>query len=187
MRRFHEEHRYHPVGRKTYTKGIGMGMTDGGFGPKSKNYLFSRQSQRSLLPRTPSSLRFVARPRRFACQPFHIKLSAFSVGRITRSNKLSRSGAPPMVLGKMKPETWAGLIASSNSRSGLMMGTSPGLSTPSSVLAFFSLSATGCGQIESRCSPSSHHRPQPIEPARLCSFEQTQLNGNGKFLRLKDK
>jgi dihydrofolate reductase len=37
-------------GRKTYTKGIEMGMKDGGFGPKIKNYLFSRQPQRSLLP-----------------------------------------------------------------------------------------------------------------------------------------
>jgi hypothetical protein len=48
--RFHEEHRYHPVGGKTYTKGIEMGIKDGGFGPKIKNYLFSRQPQRSLLP-----------------------------------------------------------------------------------------------------------------------------------------
>jgi Phage integrase family len=56
---------------------------------------------------TPSSLRFVARPRRYACQPFHIKLCAFSVGRITRSAKLSRSSAPPMVLGKMKPDAWS--------------------------------------------------------------------------------
>jgi dihydrofolate reductase len=36
-------------GRKTYTKGIEMGMKDGGFGPKIKNYLFSRQPQESLL------------------------------------------------------------------------------------------------------------------------------------------
>lgn len=36
-------------GRKTYSKGIEMGMKDGGFGPKIKNYLFSRQSQDSLL------------------------------------------------------------------------------------------------------------------------------------------
>jgi dihydrofolate reductase len=36
-------------GRKTYTKGIKMGMKDGGFGPKIKNYLFSRQPQGSLL------------------------------------------------------------------------------------------------------------------------------------------
>jgi hypothetical protein len=173
-------------GRKTYTKGIEMGMKDGGFGPKSKNYLFSRQPQRSLLPRTPSSLRFVARPRRYACQPFHVKLSAFSVGRITRSNKLSRLGAPPMMLGKMKPEKWAGLIASSNSRSGLMMGTSPGLSTSSSVLVFFSVE---CHRLRADREqiPSPHHRPQPSEPARLYRFEQTQLNGNGKFLRLKDK
>jgi hypothetical protein len=33
-------------GRKTYTKGIEMGMKDGGFGPKIKNYVFSRQPQR---------------------------------------------------------------------------------------------------------------------------------------------
>ena len=37
-------------GRKTYTKGIEMGMKDGGFGPKVKNYLFSRQAQKALLP-----------------------------------------------------------------------------------------------------------------------------------------
>ena len=37
-------------GRKTYTKAIEMGMKDRGFGPKIKNYLFSRQPQRSLLP-----------------------------------------------------------------------------------------------------------------------------------------
>ena len=36
-------------GRKAYTKGIEMGMKDGGFGPKIKNYLFSRQPQGSLL------------------------------------------------------------------------------------------------------------------------------------------
>src|SRR5437660_3828129 len=36
-------------GRKTYTKGVEMGMKDGGFGPKIKNYLFSRQTQGSLL------------------------------------------------------------------------------------------------------------------------------------------
>ena len=37
-------------GRKTYAKGIELGMKDGGFGPKIKNYLFSRQEQKSLLP-----------------------------------------------------------------------------------------------------------------------------------------
>ena len=36
-------------GRKTYTKGIEMGMKSGGFGPKIKNYLFSRQLQGSLV------------------------------------------------------------------------------------------------------------------------------------------
>ena len=36
-------------GRKTYTKGIEMGMKNGGFGAKIKNYLFSRQPQGSLL------------------------------------------------------------------------------------------------------------------------------------------
>jgi dihydrofolate reductase len=37
-------------GRKTYTKGIEMGMKAGAFGAKLKNYLFSRQPQGSLLP-----------------------------------------------------------------------------------------------------------------------------------------
>lgn len=36
-------------GRKTYTKGIEMGMKAGEFGLKVKNYLFSRQPQGSLL------------------------------------------------------------------------------------------------------------------------------------------
>jgi dihydrofolate reductase len=36
-------------GRKTYTKGIEMGMKNGGFGPKIKNYLFSRRPQGTLL------------------------------------------------------------------------------------------------------------------------------------------
>src|SRR5690348_6445888 len=36
-------------GRKTYTKGIELGMKDGGFSPKIKNYLFSRQPQERLL------------------------------------------------------------------------------------------------------------------------------------------
>jgi dihydrofolate reductase len=36
-------------GRKTYSKGIEMGMKDGGFGSKIKDYLFSRQPQKSLL------------------------------------------------------------------------------------------------------------------------------------------
>jgi dihydrofolate reductase len=36
-------------GRKTYEKGIALGMKDGGFGPNIKNYLFSRRAQKSLL------------------------------------------------------------------------------------------------------------------------------------------
>lgn len=36
-------------GRKTYEKGIELGMKDGGFGPNIKNYLFSRRAQKSLL------------------------------------------------------------------------------------------------------------------------------------------
>src|SRR5947208_16221447 len=36
-------------GRKTYIKGVEMCMKDGGFGPKIKNYLFSRKPQGSLL------------------------------------------------------------------------------------------------------------------------------------------
>jgi dihydrofolate reductase len=36
-------------GRKTYAKGIEMGMRAGGFGPGIKNYVFSRQPQKSLL------------------------------------------------------------------------------------------------------------------------------------------
>ena len=36
-------------GRKTYTKGIEMGMEAGGFGSKVRNYVFSRQPQGSLL------------------------------------------------------------------------------------------------------------------------------------------
>ncbi len=36
-------------GRKTYTKGIEMGMKGGESGVKAKNYLFSRQPQNSLL------------------------------------------------------------------------------------------------------------------------------------------
>lgn len=35
-------------GRKTYAKGIEMGMKGGGLGPGIKNYLFSRQPQESL-------------------------------------------------------------------------------------------------------------------------------------------
>ena len=37
-------------GRKTYTKAIEMGMKAGGFDPKVKNYVFSREPQGSLLP-----------------------------------------------------------------------------------------------------------------------------------------
>jgi dihydrofolate reductase len=37
-------------GRKTYTKGIEMGMKAAGIGPKIKNYVFSRQPQGSLEP-----------------------------------------------------------------------------------------------------------------------------------------
>jgi dihydrofolate reductase len=36
-------------GRKTYAKGIEMGMKAGGFGQGIKNYVFSRQPQNSLL------------------------------------------------------------------------------------------------------------------------------------------
>jgi dihydrofolate reductase len=37
-------------GRKTYDKGIEMGMKSADFGPKTKNYLFSRRPRKSLLP-----------------------------------------------------------------------------------------------------------------------------------------
>ncbi|MGZ7051276.1 MAG: dihydrofolate reductase family protein [Candidatus Angelobacter sp.] len=37
-------------GRKTYDKGIEMGMKSSEFGPGVKNYLFSRQPHKSLLP-----------------------------------------------------------------------------------------------------------------------------------------
>jgi dihydrofolate reductase len=37
-------------GRKTYVKGIEMGMKAGGYGPRVKNYVFSGQPQGSLLP-----------------------------------------------------------------------------------------------------------------------------------------
>lgn len=37
-------------GRKTYSKGIEMGMKSGSFGPKVKNLLFSRHPQAVLLP-----------------------------------------------------------------------------------------------------------------------------------------
>lgn len=37
-------------GRKTYDKGIEMGMKSGDFGPGVKNYLFSRHARKSLLP-----------------------------------------------------------------------------------------------------------------------------------------
>lgn len=36
-------------GRKTYTRGIELGMQPGGFGAKVRNYLFSRHPQKSLL------------------------------------------------------------------------------------------------------------------------------------------
>ena len=36
-------------GRKTYEKGIEMGMKDGGFGPKLTNYVFSRKPRGTLL------------------------------------------------------------------------------------------------------------------------------------------
>lgn len=37
-------------GRKTYSKGIEMGMSASGFGPGIKNYVFSRHLQKSSLP-----------------------------------------------------------------------------------------------------------------------------------------
>lgn len=37
------------MGRKTYAKGIELGMKASGFGPKIRNYVFSRQSQPSLI------------------------------------------------------------------------------------------------------------------------------------------
>lgn len=37
-------------GRKTYAKGLEMGMKSSGFGPKTRNYVFSEQQQGSLLP-----------------------------------------------------------------------------------------------------------------------------------------
>jgi dihydrofolate reductase len=37
-------------GRKTYDKGIEMGMKSGDFGAKTKNYLFSRRPRKRLLP-----------------------------------------------------------------------------------------------------------------------------------------
>ena len=38
------------MGRKTYDKGIELGMKSSGFGPKIKSYVFSRNPQGSLLP-----------------------------------------------------------------------------------------------------------------------------------------
>ena len=57
-------------GRKTYVKGIEMGMKAGGFGPKIKHYLFSRQPQGALL----DGFEFVKEPikpfmRRLRAQP----------------------------------------------------------------------------------------------------------------------
>jgi dihydrofolate reductase len=37
------------MGRKTYDKGIEMGMKDSGFGPRVRNYVFSRQPQKNLM------------------------------------------------------------------------------------------------------------------------------------------
>ena len=37
------------MGRKTYDKGIEMGMKDSGFGPRVKNFVFSRKPQKNLL------------------------------------------------------------------------------------------------------------------------------------------
>ena len=37
------------LGRKTYAKGVEMGMKAGGFGPKMRNYVFSRKRQGTLL------------------------------------------------------------------------------------------------------------------------------------------
>ena len=45
-------------GRKTYAKGIEMGMKAAGFGPRIKNYVFSRQAQESL----ESGFEFVSTP-----------------------------------------------------------------------------------------------------------------------------
>jgi dihydrofolate reductase len=67
-------------GRKTYTKGIEMGMKDGGFGPKIKNYLFTRQPQRSLLP----GFELVKEP----IKPFAQRLRAYRSNDPFRSNCL---------------------------------------------------------------------------------------------------
>jgi len=45
-------------GRKTYGKGIEMGMKAAGFGPRIKNFVFSRQPQESLEP----GVEFVSEP-----------------------------------------------------------------------------------------------------------------------------
>lgn len=37
------------MGRKTYTRGVELGMKAGGFGPNIKNYVFSRRPQKKLL------------------------------------------------------------------------------------------------------------------------------------------
>jgi dihydrofolate reductase len=55
-------------GRKTYSKGIEMGMKDSGMGPRVKNYMFSRRPQASLLP----GFEFVAEP----IKPFMQRLRA---------------------------------------------------------------------------------------------------------------
>lgn len=57
-------------GRKTYTKGIEMGMKDSGMGPGVKNYVFSRNSQIEL----PAGFELVKEPipsfmRRLRAQP----------------------------------------------------------------------------------------------------------------------
>jgi hypothetical protein len=89
----------------------------------------------------PRDFRFIASPRRYACQPYYDSLASSSSGRITRSAKvvqIKRSRATTTVFGNNHGVLGllSDLEASSRRRNGCMIATMPGSSSSSPV--FFS-------------------------------------------------
>src|ERR1700730_2790489 len=82
---------------------------------------------------------------------------ALRMGLMTRSARLSKSNAPPIVFGNIQPEAFSGLMASSTIRRGSMIGTTPGSSS-------------------TRCAGQS----DPSYPApRGCQYDAEKLHQDG--------
>jgi hypothetical protein len=83
---------------------------------------------------------------------FHPRSFAWNRGFITRWARLCRSSGPPIMLGKSQP--LAGLTLSRRRRSGRMIGTAPGSSSPSSVSVSLTIALQAERRIMLRIQPA---------------------------------